>query len=951
MNFVDVQPASFLDYAWTSPSPAPVDGTKPSRTSRKQNRSCDQCRRGKRACNAEILEDTLLDANHATGDSPTVFHYSDVFGPLAPCSNCSKSSKSKTKKECTFDWLRAQRMSQAAPQSKSEATAKRRRKSGPLIVPSKACKGEPQEGKADLKLQSPKLLSNKTTSNTSCSPPPDQSSWYDLLQSGCFEEMPSINASLPAFTSSRERNEEVDANMDCDLRSQYQTQVVEDVDEYRSNHDSGHGTSIDAYSQEDESIRLPASKLPADETRSKTRDAPLDLARKRRRQSSSSMSPASVMVTSSLVLPNGILSSTNNSLLAEGLLKLYHDSFENALSCWLTETTCPYSKSVDVSLPDDMGPDWNRTYHRVFRLDQVASGIRGRKLTFIENKTVEKAVNLSILAFALQWVQESEQCASKYPFRSGETANLGIFTADHVLNGSKTYSGLDRSLVKTVWYEARLALQEAAGIESFRLALAQIVFSLAERPMDHGEDSTGERAGRLISGSESSTSLANSASGEQILGANISDDAEVEECGEMLSRLEIAIESDGPPVHLEQGLRLLHSLRSRLALSGTVSRSARANGVLNKTQFANIQSQLDSSDQATMDLLFWLGVMFDTMSSAILKRPLVVSEEDSDIYSNAVTNMTNPEGPRSQLIEVEKPAEGADGLWDSYLFTRQHTRLQSTPVRWPCSFTQASSLLCDAAPVKVLLFRKVTRIQTLLSRNASAAKLQKAINTSIEVMDHWKKVYAPFVRDCVGDRGDLPPRIRSWCLCVAGHWHLAVLLLADLVEIVGALGKGTQAFCSKSLVAQLREEGCRMLSDVARSACPRDDASAETPETFHFPTEQGTLLKQPWTAVLIRAFAKAGVILLESDSSLTSDLAPTTCREDTFRRADDCVRALWYLGRRSNMALAAAKILGDALKHRKKRVVERVDDISSFLDDEMWDGLEELDSAFQVDCV
>ena len=42
MNFVDVQPQSFLDYAWTSPSR--IGGTAPrsTRTSRKQNRCCDQ---------------------------------------------------------------------------------------------------------------------------------------------------------------------------------------------------------------------------------------------------------------------------------------------------------------------------------------------------------------------------------------------------------------------------------------------------------------------------------------------------------------------------------------------------------------------------------------------------------------------------------------------------------------------------------------------------------------------------------------------------------------------------------------------------------------------------------------------------------------------------------------------------------------------------------------------
>jgi hypothetical protein len=80
MNFVDIQPKSFLDYAWTSPSPALMNITKSSQTGRKQNRCCDQCRKGKRACDATILEDTLLDAS--SGNNPTVFHYSGELHQL-----------------------------------------------------------------------------------------------------------------------------------------------------------------------------------------------------------------------------------------------------------------------------------------------------------------------------------------------------------------------------------------------------------------------------------------------------------------------------------------------------------------------------------------------------------------------------------------------------------------------------------------------------------------------------------------------------------------------------------------------------------------------------------------------------------------------------------------------------------------------------------------------------
>jgi hypothetical protein len=97
--------------------------------------------------------------------------------------------------------------------------------------------------------------------------------------------------------------------------------------------------------------------------------------------------------------------------------------------------------------------------------------------------------------------------------------------------------------------------------------------------------------------------------------------------------------------------------------------------------------------------------------------------------------------------------------------------------------------------------------------------------------------------------------------------------------------------------------------------------------------------------VLIQVFAKAGVILLESETMLPP--ISNTNSEDRFRRADSCVKALWYLGRKSDMALSAAKILGAALRDRRKSVQEKVNDMSSFLDAGLWHSFENFDGAFE----
>jgi hypothetical protein len=650
----------------------------------------------------------------------------------------------------------------------------------------------------------------------------------------------------------------------------------------------------------------------------------------------------------SFLSANSFLASTNSAFLTESLLKVYHDSFENALSCWLTERTCPYSKDSEVSLANDAGPDWNRIYHRVFRLDRLAAPIRGRRLTFSEDKAAAKAINAAIFSFATQWSQSGERSKDKYLFH-----NDGSDERSRVFRGNAEVSSVckdfDRTLQVAAWHEARQALQNAGEIESFRVVLAQIVFSLTQKPVTDAEAQPYGDYGTISKDSPGSSVLDDT---DLPNDPRLSDNACVDECGDLLSRLNLTIEGEGPPVHLEQGLRLIHSLRSRMAMNGGMN--APSSRCAKKCKPSS--ERLDAGDRATVDLLFWLGVMFDTLSSAMHKRPLVVSDEDSDIYSSEPrTTGETQNNDDAQGVPAAVAKERTEGLWDDYLFARQRKRLHGYTVRWPCSYDQAAALLCDAAPVKVLLYRKVTRIQTLLSRNVRGQRVERALRAALDVYDHWGKLYAPFIGDCIEMYESLPSRIQSWFICLTGHWHLATLLLADLLEIVDgselSVASKRQERTFTNFVAKFREQNCRALSDLARCACPHEDASFAKSSDFHFAVNKGALLTEPWTAVLIRAFATAGVVLLESESSLNPEIPDVLYQEDTFRRADDCVKALWYLGRKSDMALAAAKILGDALRQRRKGVEEKVNDMSSFLEAELWEGFEEMHGTFDVECV
>lgn len=651
------------------------------------------------------------------------------------------------------------------------------------------------------------------------------------------------------------------------------------------------------------------------EPQNQTRKASMQIRRKRRRSNSTLIPvPASVFPGPSSSAINKLFLSTNNSFLAEGLLKIYHDSFENALSCWLIERTCPYSMQtgVDASLTNNVGADWNRIYHRVFRLDRSAPLVRGRELTFSQDKAASKALNLAIFSFATQWAQGSERSKARYPFHDSSSGNRGAKLSIEPRSNTQHTTGFDRELQLSAWHEARNALHHAGDIESFRVVFAHIVFSLTQKPAET------ENVRNNIDefSPDHPFALQTSVFSE-------AEDKDAIDYENLLSKIDSAINTDGPPVHLEQGLRLIHSLRSRVAMSGATSRTKSG-------------ASLDDTDRNTIDLLFWLGVMFDTLSSAMHKRPLVVSDEDSDIYTNGPRFFSNPCDRNTR----QGPNHNSDGLWDGYLFDSQSGRLQQTPVRWPCSLNEATSLLRDAAPVKVLLFRKITRIQTLLARNFSSEKVENSIQAALHVYEYWGKLYAPFVHDCILSHEDLPPRIQSWYICLTGHWHLGALLLADLIEVVDGTYDGyargnQQERVSSDFLVHFRHTSSLILSDLARCACPQENRSSSFSQSkeFHFAVNQGALLTEPWTAVLIRAFAKAGALLLAD------------CEDDAIRRADDCIQALWYLGRKSDMALSAAKILGDALKARRKCTQEKSTGMSSFLEAELWQSFEDLDHA------
>lgn len=549
------------------------------------------------------------------------------------------------------------------------------------------------------------------------------------------------------------------------------------------------------------------------------------------------------------------------STMKRNLIRIYHDSMENALSCWLTEHNCPYSDFISSVLPNDdreeWGPNWsNRMCIRVCRLDRSASSIRGRALSVEENKIADRVLHLAIMAFASQWTQHAQK-------------GTGLSVPESI-------SRDERAIREYVWNEARHSLEHSARIPSFRIIFANIIFSLTQSPLDISQD----------------------------------------------KGLDQLLENDCAPTFMETANRQLFTFRCKFV---RLVREAHPN--MKKPRMASIGGTgIDESERLkrlqvdpilnshenrnTLGLLFWLGIMFDTLSAAMYQRPVVVSDEDSQIASASPAILDSEQlsltGNSQAVIHKKK-----EDVWGEFFL--YPAKLRGAQRRWPCSYEEAAAVLSEATPVKVLLYRRVTQLQTLIYRGASPDVVEEVIQKTLLVYQHWNQTYRRFMLDCVENHEFLPSRIQSWYVILDGHWHLATMLLADTIESIdnGGLGSKSEGRIAAGFVSKLRTEHALMVSSLCRASLYGQNPSMHF--NFHDSVNEVAFLVEPWTIVLTHSFAKAAYILLESFDVSDNHIS-------FLRGCEDCIRALEYLGRKSDMAFMLARNLSVSLDLKLARM-------------------------------
>ncbi|KAJ4404946.1 hypothetical protein N0V82_010401 [Gnomoniopsis sp. IMI 355080] len=900
--------------------------------SRRQNSSCDQCRKGKRACDAVWLRDRQLqrtiETNGPKGSPGLLSHggpgtgSDDDFDLVGPCTNCAR-----TNKHCTFEWVQSQqiqRKERLASSNVSTAPAPAPKKGGvagvgldaqstnsqsptPSSMPLRPLRPSMMPATYNAPAQYPFSAHDQQMLMNSCSyPNPHQAGDY---------KMPSNEVTGVAFVDGSLTTDPPSMGMPCSTSCLSLDTIATTAQPSNSTYMDvgvlgpyglgpfGPGTApTSGYNDgpiDDSGVSAawssPAARSINSPTQMSTDDHQLGMQqmRKRRRTQSPGRTDGVIQQTPLWDLAGGnrLARSANGIMIGETMMRIYHDVMEGALSCWLTEQTCPYNSlpstpsststcSTGMSATpgpsnnpqqhvwgtfEDMQREWganwsNRIYRRVIKLDKMAHMLGLKRLAPSDERKVSAALNAAVMAFTAQWAQSSQRSNARWPPNGGPEVDSPYLEEE-----------FDRTLQKSFWNQARKSLSECSEIDSFRVVFAEIIFGLTQKYREDAGDGSRSMV-RIDESIQDSTS----------------------------EKVEEILREDTQQVWLERATRRLHVLRRGVELHDRQLRNKKGID----------HSAYDVECRKTIDLLFWLAIMFDTISAAMTERPLTISDEDS---SNLV--LAHSTQNHSMLTDPSK-------RWNVILAKDQQTKVSS--LRWPCTDAEIAQELTDAAPVKVLLYRKVTLLQTLVARAADARSLEAAIADTLMVYGHWQAIYSAIFADCLAHHMVLSARIQSWYVCLFGHWLLATLIVADLVEVVDARGMGVGAEARRraeeGTVARIRSDTVRLVAALAKASTPQHDeiTGAGELDYFHHAVSDGALLTEPWTMILLRVFSKTAILLLEESENIAETRARgAEAKTAGLDRCEDCIKALWYLGRKSDMAREVSQVLGGALQRAR----------------------------------
>ncbi|KAJ5519721.1 hypothetical protein N7463_000174 [Penicillium fimorum] len=789
---------------------------------RRQNHSCEQCRKAKKACDGY-----LQNSGNAVFMEAQLLNSGIQDGLVSPCSYCIK-----TNKICGLNphWGQGHRSTDAQGSSHSENLEldeqrrdKRQRIQSPeneieaSITPISmmTCQDSSKET-LHVPLSENSVVGWDTLSVPAASLPIGHSNLAGPLAG--YENCSHLGDSRQVTGIAVSDNQHVDQLEYNGLDSLMDLEMTGSVSDESHYSDFNSHSLIPDVSQ----TSLYNPNNPADSISStwdETGQNEMWRWQKKRKDFSNSQDyflvPLSLFGASHIAMEN-----SNRLLISESLLRIYHDVLENNLSCWLAEDTCPYkmrqrrhehlsthqSQILGGQITPEWGVSWsNRMYRRVKQLDRSAQLTKLIHLTASENRAASKALELSIMTFATQWAQ-------------GDAAGMKP--------SSNNY------------FDARTKEMES-----------------------------------------------------------------IADLNSTFSRVMKIIDQAGPPVFMERGVRKIHALKHRFKAHQTGFHSSKIE--------EQVSREFSTEETRTVGLLYWLAIMFDTVSSSMNERPVVVSDEECqhEAAQKAVRNHI-----QNQI---------SSSRWELDLYAQEDPE-KALSLRWPLPYEVMTRTVSRSAAVKVLLFRYISYLQNSLRNSECNQVVEEIIQRTLTVYRYWLKTHGTLFRDLMGHYDSVPPRIKSWFPCIGIPWHLGSLMLADLIEFVDMNRLGCndpmmerQNTC---LVMKIRKESSIDLADLAAVLTPRPLGGMGLNQLpgFHFAVNESPLLTEPWTVLLVRAFSKASIFHLKETEKLQKYQRfvfdhESKALQASVTRLENCVIALRFLGAKSGMAEAISIVLSESL--------------------------------------
>ncbi|KAI0542855.1 hypothetical protein GGR58DRAFT_449844 [Xylaria digitata] len=863
---------------------------------RRQNNSCDQCRKAKRACDAVPLapvrsSSVRSDSEHIQGQEQPA---------TRPCSYCYK-----TKKHCTRYWARSQSYTHSISARKRGQSNRRRSHDLRTVRPLDA---------ADPSAAGGAGLFNITQGPAGYHQDlfwwnPESSSFGDVVLGG--DDL----SGVVQLTGGLYRTAEPDIARNGFTFGDSPTQQTETppssitafLDAYTDNNLEEAGTTAFHYTAPDFSHTYQnADHLSITSFCGLEEGPQAAFEATNRCQSSPDWTQISGVSLSPFSPQHAMTSKTHNNFISQNLMRVYHDVFEHNLSCWVSEETCPYkmltrnrNESLSTSpicqnpnlifetapVQREWGDVWsNRIYTRVIKLDRAAQVAGMIQLTRSEDQAASKALHLSIMAFSAQWAQNSRR--EQKPYSSSACESQGIDLDE------ETTEEFDRQIQRSLWWQARKALDDSSELECYRVVCAELIFGLTQKPWDRAD----------VTSRYDDNPLSNNQQGRPTRNAPI------------MTQIQNLLSRDGPPIFIERAVRKAYSLKYAMDTSAVgVGQPGRTrSGQSAFEQHMNIGTQ----DRQTIGFIYWLVVMFDTVSASMNQRPVVVA--DRDCQHDATEDTISVE----QGNNDQSTTRCSDQRWVIHLFIQDDPKSPTKPLRWPCPYDAAARAITRSGPVKILLYRHLHYLQDAIQRGYRGELIEEIIRNAVLVYRYWNTTYGVFFRDLIQNYGSIPARIQSWSFCILAHWHLATLILADLLEWADETGLGdfhaSQVRAASATVENIRRASADELADLARIVTPTQ-GMAPPPQLpgFHSAVNRATILTEPWTTITIRAFSKAflwhfGKAQPENQNADVLSYVGQDVQRSISQCAD-CVKALWQLGKKSDMALTIAETLASAL--------------------------------------